>query len=350
MVAPISHKTVDRWLERGIITADQREAILQDLANDRPHGAGITLTTLLYYGGGLLVLIAYSIFLGAQWGSLAPGARITISSVSLLVFAGIAQALLRDPHYQIPGELLQVVAVVIIPLLVFALLDAAGVWPHDPNRYCYNCVYRPATEAMRRRYQLDLTWARMGLAGATMAGALVAFRLSRSPFVLVAAIVAVISLFLDASIQIEGSRVNYAWHTPQSLVVAAIGAIVLTAGIYVRGRTRRDYTPWLFVTGLTAMAVGLSFKTFPHNAPVWGALWMIVAVIVLALSIPLQERLLAPAGLAAVFAYCAKLVFDVFDSASAALVMAMLGLLVLGAGMLYQRLVTARVATPQAQG
>jgi hypothetical protein len=54
--------------------------------------------------------------------------------------------------------------------------------------------------------------------------------------------------------------------------------------------------------------------------------------------VPLQERLFAAAGLLGVFTYLGKLVFDVFESANAALAMIVLGLLVLGAGLLYQRL------------
>ena len=335
---------VDRWVERGIITAAQRDAILQDLSSRGPLAGGLNLTTLLYYGGGLLVLIAYSIFLGLQWEDLNETARIVIAGASLVLIGAIAQLLLRDERYRLPGELLQVVAVAIIPLLVFALLDAAGVWPQDPGYRNY------ASDALRRQYEIDLTWARMGLAGATMAGALIAFRLSRSPFVLIAVILSVTSLLVDATIQVESGRLVYTWDTSQELTIAAMGVAVFAAGIAVRGRTERDYSLWLYITGVAGLAVGLGAKVLPdnvENSAVWGALWMIAALGVLGLSIPLQQRLLAAAGLAGVFVYLAKLVFDVFESASAALVMALLGLAVLGAGMLYQRL-TGRMATPPA--
>jgi glycosyltransferase involved in cell wall biosynthesis len=69
----------------------------------------------------------------------------------------------------------------------------------------------------------------------------------------------------------------------------------------------------------------------------WGGLWMVVSLVVLAMAVPLQERLFAVAGLAGVFVYLARLVFDVFETANAALVLVVIGLLVLGAGMLYQR-------------
>jgi hypothetical protein len=337
---------VERWVERGIITAAQRDAILQDLSSRGPLAGGLNLTTLLYYGGGLLVLIAYSIFLGLQWGTLNETARIVIAAASLVLIGAVAQVLLRDERYRLPGELLQVVAVAIIPLLVFALLDSAGVWPQDPGqRYPYR-----ASEALRRQYEIDLTWARMGLAGATMGGALIAFRLSRSPFVLIAVIVSVTSLLVDASIQVESPRLVYTWGTSQELTVAAMGVAAFAAGVAARGRTERDYSLWLYITGVAGLAVGLGAKVLPDNvddSAVWGALWMIAALSVLGLSIPLQQRILAAAGLVGVFVYLAKLVFQVFESASAALVMALLGLAVLGAGMLYQRL-TGRMATPPA--
>ena len=97
-----------------------------------------------------------------------------------------------------------------------------------------------------------------------------------------------------------------------------------------------------------AGAAGLGAKAFPSDAAAgWGVLWMITALVVLALSILLQQRLFAAAGLAAIFAYLARLVFDVFESANAALVLVILGLLILGIGMLYQRYSERIFARPQ---
>jgi len=129
-----------------------------------------------------------------------------------------------------------------------------------------------------------------------------------------------------------------------------VGAALLAAGVAVRDRTERDYSLWLYVAGLAGLAVGLVPKAFPSAAAAgWGGLWMAVALAVLALSIPLQQRLFAAAGLAAVFAYLGKLVFDVFESANAALALVVLGLLVLGVGMLYQRFSERLFAPPQSR-
>ena len=92
---------------------------------------------------------------------------------------------------------------------------------------------------------------------------------------------------------------------------------------------------------LVGLAVGLSSEAlFASNAaPGWGIIWMLASLTVLGLSIPLQERLFAAAGLLAIFAFLARLVFEVFESANAAFALIVLGVLVIAAGVIYQRLI-----------
>ena len=122
----ITDADLDRWVEDGLITAGQRDDILRDLAAQQPAERGLNVTTLLYYSGGLLVLVAYSVFLGLQWEELNQAGRIIISALSFAFFGGVSQWLLRSGRFQLPGELLQVVAVAVVPLLLFAVIDTAA--------------------------------------------------------------------------------------------------------------------------------------------------------------------------------------------------------------------------------
>ena len=390
----ITDADLERWVQDGLITAGQRDDILRDLAAQQPAERGLNVTTLLYYSGGLLVLVAYSVFLGLQWEELNQAGRIIISALSFAFFGGVSQWLLRSGRFQLPGELLQVVAVAVVPLLLFAIIDVSGLWPEDPG---YGRVApsvspqeqrdreaaltqieegldegvltqeeqdrliqernelleivevpgRGVSGQERREYQTDLAWARMALAVATLLVALAAFGWSRSPFVLAAAVVAFAALIVDVTIVLQAAREGYTWRTPQTLAIAAMGAALVAAGVAVRDRTRRDYSIWFYVMGLIGLTVGLAESAFSSDAPGWAALWLLAALTILALSIPLQQRLFAVAGLAAVFAYLAKLVFDVFESANAALVLVILGLLILCMGMLYQRFAERLFARPQ---
>jgi hypothetical protein len=210
------------------------------------------------------------------------------------------------------------------------VLDVLGLWPHAPHYY--------ALDSASHDYELHLAWARMALAGATLIAAAGAFWWSRSPFVLIAAIISVTSLVVDVTLQFDRNFYHYELHASQTITIALMGAATLAGGIAARGRTERDYSLWLYIAGMAGLVVGLGSQAVPSGAaPGWGILWLMVALAILGLSLVLQERLFAAAGLAAIFAYFAKLVFDVFQSANAALALVVLGLLVLGVGMLYQR-------------
>jgi hypothetical protein len=330
-----SERDLDRWVERGVITSAQRDTMVADLSS-RPSFPRLDLTTLLYYGGGLLVVLAYSIFLGLQWEEMNSVARIAISAASLVFFVAVSQLLINSERFRLPGELLQVAAVAIVPLLASALLEAIGWWPHEPdyrNAIDYNAAWNAYVE--------DMIWARIALGGVTLLAATAAFASSRSPFVLIAAFASLVSVLLDTTMQVRSPSEfgDYIWGAGQSLTIAAVGTVALAGGVLSRDRTERDYSVWLYVFGIVALAVGLGVQALSEdsNEAVWGSVWMGTAVALLVLSLVLQERIFAVAGLAGIFAYFAKLVFDVFESANAALALVVLGLVVLGVGMLYQR-------------
>ncbi len=329
MSTRFTQRDLERWVEQGLLSAEQRDAILEEVTT-HPPDEGLNVVTLLYYGGGLLVLLAYGVFLGLQWEAMNEAGRVVLAAISLVFFAGISTYLIQDQRFRVPGELLQVVAVAAVPLLAFAVLDAVGLWPDDPG-------FRASFQE-REEYQTDIAWARIGMAGVTLLAAWGAFRYSKSPYALVAGVLSVGWLVLDVSFQIQPDRLEFEWETPQMVLLAFMGAGSVVMGILVAGKTDRDYSLWLYVLGFAGLAVGLGAKAFDTDVWAWSVLWLFVSLAIVALSIPLQQRLFAAAGLAGVFAYFARLVFDVFDTAGAALALVVLGLMVLAAGAVYQRL------------
>ena len=336
---------LERWVERGLLSPEQRDAILRDLEAQPPAESDLTLTTLLYYSGGLLVLIAYGIFLGLQWGEMNEAARVAISAASFIFFAAVSTFLLRDDRFALPGELLQIVAIAIVPLLLFAILDAAAIWPEEPD-FRGQRFDSVRYDELREQYNTDLIWAQMALAGSMVIVAAGAFRWRPSPYLMAAAAGASIWFFVGVSFQAEGPQRHLEPEGVQAATIAISGAALLAIGAAIRGWSQRNYSLWLYIIAIAALTTGLGMEAFPEDAAGWGALWMIASVGLLALAVPLQERLLAGAGLIGAFAYLAKLVFDVFESANAALVLIVLGLLILGLGMLYQRYGSQLFARP----
>lgn len=328
MSARFTERDLERWVDRGLLSAEQRDAILEDLTT-RPPDEGLNVVTLLYYGGGLLVLLAYGVFLGFQWEAMNEAGRVVLATISLAFFAAISTFLIRNQRFRVPGELLQIVAVAAVPLLAFAVLDAFGLWPDEPG-------FRASFQA-REEYQTDIAWARMGMAGVTLLAAWAAFRYSESPYALVAGVLSVAWFTLDVSFQIQPDRVEFEWENLQLILLASMGAGSIVVGMLVTGKTERDYSLWLYLLGFGGIAAGLGTLAFDADGWAWGATWLIMSLGVVALSVPLQQRLFAAAGLGGVFAYMARLVFDVFETAGAAFVLVILGLIVLAAGAVYQR-------------
>jgi hypothetical protein len=325
----VSDRDLDRWVAGGAISPAQRDAIVLDLHGRAPSD-GLTLVTILYYAGGLLVLVAYGVFLALRWEDIGDGGRLVMAALSLVFFWTVSTLLLRTERYRLPGELLQIMAVATVPLTAYALLSFGGIWPEDPGL--------PSSDAERLDYQRELAWARMAVALPSVVAAALAFWMSRSPYVLVALLVGLIALALDVTMQARGPELYYDWHTAELLVVAWMGMLYVAAGVALRGSEGRVYSFWLYVTGIGALAVGLGGLAFPdHAATGWAVLWIAASVALIVVALVVQERLLAAAGVVGIIAYLAKLVIEVFESANAALAMAGLGLIVLGLAMVYQR-------------
>lgn len=136
------------------------------------------------------MLIAYSVFLGLVWEDVDKEGRVGIAAASMAFFAAISLLLLRREHFRLPGELLTVATVAITPLLMFAVLDAAGLWPEEPTE---EPTHWPWTyqwwEQARLDYVADLQRARLGMAAASLAAAVLALWRVRSPFLGAAAVV-----------------------------------------------------------------------------------------------------------------------------------------------------------------
>lgn len=335
---------LDRWVKEGIITSAQREAILAELGRGPPASApalvlpALDLATLLYYVGGVLVLIAYSVFLGLVWEDMEKGGRVAIAAASMMFFAASSLLLLRTERFRLPGELLTVVTVAITPLLMFAVLDVAGLWPEEPTRWP---LYRDweAWEQARVDYVADLQRARLSMAAVSLIAAIVALWRVRSPFLGAAAVVGLDWVAVECGQVLSGATTReFEFGTLEPILLATVGGFTVALGVALHGRTRRDYTTWLYALGLGALIYALLIRALDSDAPGWGVGFLAVAVLMLLLSIPLQQRLFALVGAGSAYIYFGKLVFDVFEgSAAMALTLAGIGLLIVASGMLYQR-------------
>ena len=82
MTTRFTQRDLERWVDLGLLSAGQRDAILEEVTA-RPPDEGLNVVTLLYYGGGLLVLLAYGVFLGLPWEAMNEAGRGVLAAISL---------------------------------------------------------------------------------------------------------------------------------------------------------------------------------------------------------------------------------------------------------------------------
>src|SRR5699024_8797173 len=118
----------------------------------------------------------------------------------------------------------------------------------------------------------------------------------------------------------------------------AFGVAVLLLALWVDVRSRRtpDYAFWLYLSGLLSFWVALNLHDF---SGVWWKLgYCLINLGLLAVSAALRRRLFAVFGAFGILRYVSYLAFDVFeDSLLFSLLLTVLGLLVIAAGVVWQR-------------
>src|SRR5689334_9345864 len=141
---------LEQWVAKELISPEQLTRIrayieaagpVQEQEQAGPEQRkGLNLISIAYYFGGFMILLAYTIFMGLKWESLGLGGQIAISGCSIIILWLIGY-FLQGRGFQTAGGLLIFAGTGIVPLLVFSIQRASGIWPDD-SRYNYEDFYR----------------------------------------------------------------------------------------------------------------------------------------------------------------------------------------------------------------
>ncbi len=313
---------LERAAEQGIISGDQGKALWQFLAGhiETSPQTRFDMAHLLWYFGALIIISAMGLFSTlafAQWGGMA----LTITSaVYAVFFTGLGQSLWRR-KLKTPGGLCIAVAVTMAPLLVYGLQDSLGWWTHgDPRDY--RDFYR----------WIKGSWLPMELA--TIAAGLVALAIYRFPFITAPIAVALWLMSMNLVPWIFGEDWN-SWDQRRAVSLwFGLGMMVLAWWVDVKAR--EGFAFWLHLFGLMAFWGGLSWSY--SDSELSKAIYCLINIGLLGLSVFLQRRAYAVFGAIGIAMYLGHLANNVFeDSLLYPFALSFVGLLILGAGLLYHR-------------
>jgi hypothetical protein len=163
---------IDLGVERGIITAEQRDALRAIDLGDARDGAkearrGLNAVTVAYWAGAIAVLTAFGWFLASRWQVLGPAGVLVVALVYAALFAGTARWLDRE-GFRTAAAIATLLVVGMTPIVTWSLLSLTGLWDLYPagRRPLYFEPFDPVWSQLRW-LPIDLT---------TILAALVALR------------------------------------------------------------------------------------------------------------------------------------------------------------------------------
>ena len=323
---------LEQWVEKGLITPEQLTNIRSHIEAAGPvaeqakagpeQRKGLNFVSLAYYFGGFMILLAYTIFMGLQWESLEFTGQIAISLFTIVVLWAIGYVLQRS-GFRIAGGLLIFAGTGIVPLFVFTVQRALGIWPDDQT-YAYMEFYRIVAQ----------TWILLELISIGVA-VIVIWRVR---FTLISLLIAFWTWFLSMDITRWGSQSAYwTWSDREQIVSTTIGVGMLGLGVWLQRRTKQDYSFWFYLFGHIIVLSHLSALTLNREGFL-GIVYLAVYISFVVASVWLQRRVFLVFGAIGCYSYLSYLAFRVFEGALGfVFALGVIGLLIVLTAVGYQK-------------
>lgn len=335
-------------VQSGILTAGQAQALwrhgqqrglVHGLAAASAHtdalpapagrGPRFGFTNVLYYLGGMLAIGAMTLFMTLAWDAVGPW------GLGLLACLYLAGALAVARHFErqalaVPAGILATLAVCLVPLIVWSVQHALGLWPPGSIGERYDDYHR------------FIDWRWLTLEFVTLAAGVVMLWLYRLPFMVMPIAVTLWYMSMDAGNALMHEH-GFDWDLSRNITLV-FGLATVAMAMWVDVRTRRaqepvwrqDYAFWLYLFGALMAWCGLSLMD--SGSELGKALYALINVGAVLLGAAIGRRVFTVLGALGVAGYLGHLSWAVFrDSLLFPVVLTLIGLGVIALGVWWQR-------------
>jgi len=319
----ISKRDLEAAAAEGRIGSEQVEALWDFLLDRQAHVPGFRAAHILYYLGGLVAIGAVSLFITLAWDAWSGLPMLLLG----LGMAGLGVGLterFRAQGLRLPSGVTITFAVATVPLIVYSFQQLIGAWEGEQMVTDYH------------RY-IDWRWVYMELA--TLAAAAIAFWRYREPFVLMLVALTLWYLSMDLLRLIEvdgGSWSDY--YELRRLVTLNMGILTIGLAFWVdfrSGHSQRDYAFWLYLVGVLMFWCGMTFTS--SDSELAKFVYMLINLAMIFVGAALRRRVFAVFGGLGVAVYLGHLARIFQGSLLFPVALAAIGLLIIYAGILWQR-------------
>ncbi len=252
----VEREHLDAAARADIISVEQSQRLWTFLSAQTPanapardDGPRFTLTNVLYYLGGMLAIGAMSVFMTLGWERFGGWGVFFIA----LLYAGVAFMLAQRfeaQGHQVPMGIMAALIVVLVPLAVWGVQHALGLWAETDRIRGY------------RDYHVYIDWRWVTLVLTTLAAAALMLYRYKAPFLLMPVAVTLWYMSMDLVMLIlppdspwsESTWLFRKWFS------VAFGAVMILFAFWVdlRSRWTKDYAFWLYLFGLLTFWCGLT--------------------------------------------------------------------------------------------
>ena len=316
----MNRKQLDSAVHAGIINAAQADQLVLHLEAMPNPSPTFSFVHVLYYLGGMIAIGAMSLFMTLGWNALGGWGGFTIA----LLYGGLALLLTHgflERQLVVPAGIMATLAVVTVPLAIFAAQMALGYWGADkPYRHYH--VY------------IDGRWLMMELA-TLAAGAALLWRY-RFPFMLMPIAVTLWYMSMDIVPFLFGAG-HDDWEMRKAVSMwFGLSMTLLAFWVDLRSRFSRDYAFWLYLFGVLTFWGGLSLMN--SGSELGKLAYCGVNVAMVLMGAVLGRRVFAVFGGLGIAGYLGHLSWRVFkDSLVFPFALSALGLAIIWLGVLWQR-------------
>lgn len=300
---------------KGILSSEQVKALWKKLAEVKQTPR---MAKFIYYLGALFIIAAMSWFMTLGWSG---EGLFLIALIYGIVLFSAGFTLWHKEGLRIPGGLLVTAGVCMVPLAVFGLEKYFNIWPTAAPEQFQDYFFR-----------IKGSWLIMNLA--TVLVGFIALYFVRFPF-LIAPVVATLwltALNLTALI-LHAEAFDFKEQCWTSLF---FGLALLIVSYLIDRRTKEDFAFWTYFFGTAAFGGGFFFLTLSGDIS-W-LLFAFISLFTMILSVLLERSVLMLFGALGLVFYLGHLAYEVFaHSAAFPIMLSLLGLLVIAAGILYQK-------------
>ncbi len=329
-----SFADLEQWAEKELITPEQltkiRSYVEASGSTDKQSQAGpeqrkgLNFVSIAYYFGAFMILLAYTVFMGLQWESLGLNGQIMASFLTIAALWAIGYFLHRK-GFQSAGGLLIFAGTGIVPLLVYSVQRAVGLW--DNSGYVYRDFYQVVAK----------TWLILEVVSLSVAIIVI----WRSRFPLITLLIAFWTWYLSMDITRLISKSNSFWEWGETIQIVStlIGLGMLALGVLLQRNSKRDYSLWFYLFGHIIILGHLSSLTIYKQGGL-GLIYIGTYLAFVVASVWLQRRVFLVFGAIGCYGYVSYLAFQVFDGALGfVLALGSIGLLMVLTAVGYQKYV-----------